>query len=177
MSVSKQEASPLMHGRVSAVRGTVVDVWFGSRLPPIDASLSCELENELPITAVVHADVGNSSVRAIAADSTRGLRRGATVTCRGLPLRIPVGQQLVGRSSRLRNFLTQPFFVAETFTGMKGRNVSPEETLDGVEAILDGRCDDVPEEKLLMIGKLQEVEGELPPVADRGDRGNESDKK
>ena len=67
-------------------------------------------------------------------------------------------RKMVCRARRLRNFLTQPFFVAETFTGMPGRNVSPEATVVGVEAILDGRCDDVPEDKLLMIGTLDEIE-------------------
>ncbi|MCO6455310.1 MAG: F0F1 ATP synthase subunit beta [Pirellulaceae bacterium] len=93
------EASPaeLLRGRVTAVRGTVVDVWFEGQLPPIDAALRCELDGEGPITAVVHSHLGRSSVRAIATDSTRGMRRGAAVTCDGLPLRIPVGSQLVGR--------------------------------------------------------------------------------
>ena len=86
-----------MRGRVTAVRGTVVDVWFENGLPPIDAALDCELDHEGSITAVVHSHLGGSSVRAIATESTRGMRRGAPVSCNGLPLRIPVGPQLVGR--------------------------------------------------------------------------------
>jgi F-type H+-transporting ATPase subunit beta len=69
-------------------------------------------------------------------------------------------RQLVGRARRLRNFLTQPFFVAETFTGMPGRNVPAAATVDGVEAILKGRCDAEPEERLLMIGALDEITGQ-----------------
>jgi F-type H+-transporting ATPase subunit beta len=64
---------------------------------------------------------------------------------------------VVGRARRLRNFLTQPFFVSESFTGLPGRRVSIAQTLDGVAAILDGRCDDVAEEKLFMIGSLSEA--------------------
>ena len=64
---------------------------------------------------------------------------------------------VVGRARRLRNFLTQPFFVSESFTGLPGRRVSIPQTLDGVAAILDGRCDDLPEEKLFMIGALSEA--------------------
>ncbi|MCA9142643.1 MAG: F0F1 ATP synthase subunit beta, partial [Planctomycetales bacterium] len=67
-------------------------------------------------------------------------------------------RQLVGRARRLRNFLTQPFFVAETFTGMKGRNVPIALTVEGVESILDGRCDAIPEERLFMIGSLDELQ-------------------
>ncbi|MCA9119121.1 MAG: F0F1 ATP synthase subunit beta [Planctomycetaceae bacterium] len=91
-----------MLGRVSAVRGTVLDCWFEDGLPPIDAALNCELDNDGAITAVVHSHLGVSSVRAIATESTLGVRRGATVTSRGLPLRIPVGKQLVGRVIDLR---------------------------------------------------------------------------
>ena len=52
-------------------------------------------------------------------------------------------RQLVGRAQRLRNFLTQPFFVAEPFTGMPGRNVPPAATVDGVPPFWKGaatRC-------------------------------------
>ncbi|MEQ9410311.1 MAG: F0F1 ATP synthase subunit beta [Fuerstiella sp.] len=86
-----------MHGQVTAVRGTVVDAWFENGLPPIDAALHCELDDDDAVTAVVHSHLGSSSVRAIATDSTRGMRRGGMVTSEGQPLRIPVGNQLVGR--------------------------------------------------------------------------------
>jgi F-type H+-transporting ATPase subunit beta len=66
-------------------------------------------------------------------------------------------RELVGRARRLRNFLTQPFFVAESFTGMKGRRVEPEETVNGVAAILEGNCDHLSEDALFMIGSLQEA--------------------
>jgi len=87
----------LMRGRITAVRGTVVDAWFEDGLPPIDAALDCELDGNGSVTAVVHSHLGGSSVRAIAIDSTRGMQRGARVSCTGLPLRIPVGTQLIGR--------------------------------------------------------------------------------
>ncbi len=67
-------------------------------------------------------------------------------------------RQTVGRARRLRNFLTQPFFVAETFTGMPGRNVPIADTVAGVEAILAGDMDHVSEERLFMIGALEEVD-------------------
>jgi F-type H+-transporting ATPase subunit beta len=64
---------------------------------------------------------------------------------------------LVGRARRLKAFLTQPFFVAEAFTGTPGRRVSTEETVRGVAAILEDRCAAVPEERLFMIGPIEEV--------------------
>jgi len=66
---------------------------------------------------------------------------------------------LVGRARRLRNFLTQPFFVTESFTGKPGRKVSMVDTVEGVEAIITGQCDALPEDALLMIGALKEVQG------------------
>lgn len=69
----------------------------------------------------------------------------------------PEDRTLVGRARRLRNFLTQPFFVTENFTGSPGRRVSAAETVEGVAAILDGSCDDLPEDALFMIGSLAEV--------------------
>lgn len=89
-------------GRVTAVRGTVLDVQFEDGLPPLDAALICQLDHERTITAVVHSHLGGSTVRAIAVDSTRGLNRGAPVETDSLPLSIPVGPELVGRVFDLR---------------------------------------------------------------------------
>lgn len=66
-------------------------------------------------------------------------------------------REIVGRARRLRNFLTQPFFVAESFTGMEGRRVEPDKAVEGVAAILDGQCDHLQEDALLMIGGLEEA--------------------
>jgi F-type H+-transporting ATPase subunit beta len=59
---------------------------------------------------------------------------------------------LVGRARRVKNFLSQPFFVTESFTGTSGQRVGIEQSVEGLAAIVEGRCDDVPEEKLFMIG-------------------------
>ncbi len=61
---------------------------------------------------------------------------------------------LYERSRKLQNFLTQPMFVAEAFTGRKGQFVKVGETLDSVEMIIDGRTDDKAEEEFYMVGKL-----------------------
>jgi F-type H+-transporting ATPase subunit beta len=63
-------------------------------------------------------------------------------------------RQLVMRARRLRNFLTQPFFVTEAFTGTPGCAVPLADTVAGAEAILTGLCDPISEEKLFMIGAL-----------------------
>lgn len=64
---------------------------------------------------------------------------------------------LVGRARRLRNYLTQPFHVTAAFTGRPGASVALGRAVDDVTAILDGRCDAVPEERLFMIGSLAEA--------------------
>lgn len=66
----------------------------------------------------------------------------------------PEDRVLVGRARRIRNFCTQPFYITEVFTGTPGQSVPIEQTLAGIEAILNGRCDALPEEKLFMIGAL-----------------------
>jgi F-type H+/Na+-transporting ATPase subunit beta len=86
-----------MRGHVVAVRGTVIDVAFPDGLPPLETALSCDLGEHQTVAAVVNSHLGDSQVRAIAISSTRGMHRGAAVSGDGLPLRIPVGRQLLGR--------------------------------------------------------------------------------
>jgi F-type H+/Na+-transporting ATPase subunit beta len=66
-------------------------------------------------------------------------------------------QQTVRRARRLERFLTQPLYVTESFTGRPGRYVPLQDTLAGCEAILDGRFDDVDEQRLYMIGAVEEA--------------------
>ena len=63
----------------------------------------------------------------------------------------------VARARRIQRFLSQPFHVAEAFTGMEGRYVKLEDTLRGFEAILGGEVDDLPEQAFLMCGSIDEV--------------------
>ena len=53
--------------------------------------------------------------------------------------------------------MSQPFHVAEGFTGLSGRYVQLEDTVKGFEAILGGDCDDLPEQAFLMRGTIEEV--------------------
>lgn len=63
----------------------------------------------------------------------------------------------VYRARKIQKFLSQPFHVAETFTGIPGRYVPLSETLDGFEAIISGEMDDCPESAFLMAGNIDEV--------------------
>jgi len=63
----------------------------------------------------------------------------------------------VSRSRRVERFLSQPFFVAEQFTGVPGRYVPIEEAVRGFREIIDGECDDMPEEAFLFVGNMDEA--------------------
>ena len=61
------------------------------------------------------------------------------------------------RARRIQKFLSQPFFVSESFTGIPGRYVSIEDTLKGFKGIVDGLYDDVPEQAFYMAGTIEDV--------------------
>ena len=63
----------------------------------------------------------------------------------------------VARARRVQRFLTQPFFVGQTFTGMEGRYVPVRETVRGFSEILEGKHDDLPEQAFYMAGTIDEV--------------------
>lgn len=63
----------------------------------------------------------------------------------------------VGRARRIQRFLTQPFFVAETFTGIPGKYVDLRETIRGFSEILEGKHDGLPEQSFYMKGTIDEV--------------------
>jgi hypothetical protein len=70
----------------------------------------------------------------------------------------------VYRARKVQKFLSQPFGVAEVFTGMQGRLVSLEDTLAGFEAILSGKGDHLPESAFYMVGDFAEVERKAAEV-------------
>jgi F-type H+-transporting ATPase subunit beta len=75
----------------------------------------------------------------------------------GLEQLAPEDRKVVGRARRLERFLTQPFFTTEQFTGIKGKLVSLQDSLDGCERILRDEFKDVPESSLYMIGAISEA--------------------
>ncbi|MDP2630807.1 MAG: F0F1 ATP synthase subunit beta [Candidatus Uhrbacteria bacterium] len=67
-------------------------------------------------------------------------------------------KQTVSRARKIQRFLSQPFFVAETFTGVPGKYVSVKETIRGFREILEGKHDDKPESAFYMKGTIDEVQ-------------------
>jgi F-type H+/Na+-transporting ATPase subunit beta len=73
---------------------------------------------------------------------------------------------LVGRARRLQKFMSQPFFVAEQFTGINGKYVKLEETVESFERVVDGEFDHLPEQAFYMKGGIDEVIAAAEEMAD-----------
>jgi F-type H+-transporting ATPase subunit beta len=69
----------------------------------------------------------------------------------------PEDKLTVYRARKIQRFLSQPFHVAEIFTGTKGEYVSVKDTVKGFKEILEGQHDDVPEANFYMKGKLEDI--------------------
>ena len=71
----------------------------------------------------------------------------------------------VARARRIQRFLSQPFHVAETFTGTKGKYVPVEETVKGFKEIIEGKHDDLPEAAFYMVGGIEEAREKAEKIA------------
>ena len=69
----------------------------------------------------------------------------------------PEDKLLVFRARKIQRFLSQPFFVAQIFTGTPGQYVSIKDTVRGFKEILDGKHDDVPESNFYMKGGIEMI--------------------
>ncbi len=65
---------------------------------------------------------------------------------------------IVGRARKIQRFLSQPFHVAEQFTGMEGLYVKLEDTIRGFKEIVEGKHDDLPEQAFYMVGTIEEAQ-------------------
>ena len=64
---------------------------------------------------------------------------------------------LVARARKIERFLSQPFFVAEVFTGSPGKLVSLEDTIKGFKGLVEGKYDHLPEAAFYMVGTIEEA--------------------
>ena len=72
---------------------------------------------------------------------------------------------IVSRARKIERFFSQPFFVAERFTGIPGRYVPLKETVRGFREILDGKCDSLPEQAFMMAGTIEDVREKAEKLA------------
>jgi F-type H+-transporting ATPase subunit beta len=66
-------------------------------------------------------------------------------------------KMVVARARKIERFFSQPFYVAQQFTGLEGRYVSLRDTVRGFREILDGKHDDLPEQAFMMVGTIEEA--------------------
>src|SRR6202142_144215 len=71
----------------------------------------------------------------------------------------------VSRARKIQRFLSQPFHVAETFTGQQGKYVEIKDTVRGFKEIIDGKCDDIPEQAFFMMGGIESVRARAEKMA------------
>jgi len=74
-------------------------------------------------------------------------------------------RRTVDRARKVEKFLSQPFFVAEIFTGMPGKYVKLEETIAGFNQILSGELDSLPEAAFYLVGNIEEVKAKAEKIA------------
>ena len=72
---------------------------------------------------------------------------------------------VVARARKIERFFSQPFYVAERFTGIDGKYVPLKETVRGFREILDGKCDDLPEQAFMMAGTIEDVREKAQKIA------------
>jgi F-type H+/Na+-transporting ATPase subunit beta len=72
---------------------------------------------------------------------------------------------VVSRARKIERFFSQPFFVAEVFTGTSGKYVPIKDTVRGFREILDGKCDDLPEQAFMMAGTIEDVREKAEKLA------------
>ena len=72
----------------------------------------------------------------------------------------------VQRARKVQRFFSQPFFAAEQFTGLPGKNVPVEDTIESFEALVDGQFDDVPEQAFFNVGGIDEVQAKAKQLSE-----------
>jgi F-type H+-transporting ATPase subunit beta len=78
---------------------------------------------------------------------------------------------IVARARKIQKFLSQPFHVAEQFTGIPGKYVPLADTVRGFKDLVDGKCDDLPEQAFFMVGGIEEAAEQARQLAGRDEAG------
>jgi len=118
--------------------------------PAVDPLQSSCANLDMDIVGKRHFDIAQEAIRIF--QRYEELRRIVLVV--GIDELSSTDRIIYERARKLQNFLTQPFFTAEAYTGKKGEYVGIEQTLEGCEKIVAGRMDSEPEEKFYLIGAL-----------------------
>ena len=119
--------------------------------PAVDPLLSSSSNLDVDIVGKRHVDIAHTAVQMF--QKYEELRRIVLVI--GIDELSPADRIIYERARKLQYFLTQPFTVAESYTGKKGAYVTVNETLEGCERIIDGRVDNRSEQEFYLIGALK----------------------
>lgn len=119
--------------------------------PAIDPLSSSSVHLDPDVVGGRHFGIAEEALKVF--NKYEGLKRIVTVI--GVKELSKADRLIFERARKLQNFLTQPFFTAEAYTGKKGEYVRLADTLEGCERILSGHLDDQPEETLYLIGALE----------------------
>jgi F0F1-type ATP synthase beta subunit len=167
-------------GKITQVIGAVVDVQFEAHLPAILNALETENDNKRLVLEVAQ-HLGEMTVRTVAMDITDGLVRGQEVVDTGAPIQNQEVLQrykslqdiiailgmdelseddkvTVARARKIERFLSQPFHVAEVFTGSPGTLVELADTINGFKGLVEGKYDYLPEAAFYMVGTIEEAD-------------------
>ena len=120
--------------------------------PAVDPLLSSSSNLDRAIVGEEHFNIAQECLKIVTKHEE--LRRIVVVI--GVEELSKADRVLYERARKLLNFLTQPFFTAETYTGRKGQYVPLRETLSGCQKIIEGRADAIPEEQFYLIGNFPE---------------------
>ncbi len=120
--------------------------------PAVDPLLSSSANLDVDIVGKRHVDIAQEVIQIF--QKYEDLRRIVLVI--GIDELSMADRLIYGRAQRLQNFLTQPFTVAESYTGRKGVYITVEQTLEGCERIISGSLDRKPVEEFYMIGVLDD---------------------
>jgi F-type H+-transporting ATPase subunit beta len=82
---------------------------------------------------------------------------------------------IVGRARRIQRFLSQPFFVAEQFTGLEGKFVELVETIRSFKEVVEGKHDDLPEQAFYLVGGIDEAVEKARQIGGEDDESQNAD--
>ncbi len=121
--------------------------------PAIDPLVSSSSNLDVSIVGREHFNIAQECMKVFT--KYEELRRVVMIV--GIEELSKADKTLYDRARKLLNFLTQPFYVAEVYTGRKGEYVTLRDTLSGCDKIIEGRADRIPEENLYLIGKFEQA--------------------
>lgn len=121
--------------------------------PAIDPLASSSKLLSIKFTSKRHIQIARNTAQIL----NKLIKLEEIINVLGFDALIESDKQIVETGRRLKKFMTQPFTIAEKFTGVEGRFVKLEETLDSVEAIISGQFNYIPESAFAYVGSLSEV--------------------